>query len=95
MWKWRDALEEEWQRLKNSRPYYGQYQRSNVDDTTERVEMKKSIKLHMSDILQNVKKIEQFLESVQEPVSNPVSNAVSNPVSLSKNLYFVQCPFTE
>jgi hypothetical protein len=70
MRKWRDALEEEWQRLKNSRPYYGQYQRSNVDDTPERVQMKKSIKLYMSDILSNVKQIEQFLESVHEPVQD-------------------------
>ncbi len=68
MLNWRDTLEGEWERLKNSLPYYGVSLHNPVNDTQELFDMKKQIKLHMSAILRNVKKIVQFLQSVHEPV---------------------------
>jgi hypothetical protein len=82
MRKWRDALQREWESLKNIFTDF---------------DMKSKIEKHMSAILRNVKKIVKFLESVHEPVQYiqsvhepPVKNKDSN--KFSANLYFVQCP---
>ncbi len=53
MMHWRDTLKENWKRLKNSLPYYGVSLHNPVNDTQQRLDMKKSIKLHMSAILRN------------------------------------------
>ena len=93
MRKWRDALEGEWNRLINSRPYYGPFSQ-HFADTKERIDMKKQIELHMSAILHNVKKFVKFLESVHEPVQylQFVHEPPVDSKKISANLYFVQCP---